>query len=118
MRRLVLLIAAGAVLTLAPMLVFGKNAWPGSLAALCLYSVAAPLVAALGAAWWVETVVTAIAWLALIVALGQLPATSALGEGAMVFALPVMIYPPAVLISAIVRLVRYRRAARPASPSV
>lgn len=109
-------IAIGAIATILPMAVAGESAWPVSLAGLCLFSVASPLAGGLGHQWWRDTVVSLVAWVVIFVIAGQLPAMNALREGAMVFMLPMLIYPVALLVSGVIRLVRWRRASRVGSP--
>jgi len=110
-------IAIGAVVTLAPLV---SSHWPGWLVALgglCLYGVANPLMCALGGHWWRDTFVSAVAWIVIFATAGALPGMTVLREGATVFLLPMMIYPTAVAISGIIRLIRFSaartRAAQP-----
>ena len=101
--------AIGAVGTIAPMILPNGAGWPVSLIALCLFSVAAPLVCALGDDWWLHTFLTGFAWVVTFVAVGATPGVKALREGAMVYLLPMMIYPLAVAISGVIRAVRWRK---------
>src|SRR5262245_5150550 len=111
-------IAIGAVGTLAPMMIPSGAGWPVSLIALCLLSVAAPLACALGANWWLNSFLTAFAWIVTFVAVSEMPGTKTLREGAMVYMLPMMIYPIAGAVSAVIRLVRWRKQRAPTPPPV
>jgi hypothetical protein len=101
--------AIGAVGTIAPMLIPSGVGWPVSLIALCLFSVAGPLVCALGENWWLNTFLTGFVWVATFIAVGETPGLKTLREGAMVYMLPLMIYPVAVLISGPIRAARWRK---------
>ena len=92
--------------------------WPISVAAFSVYSVAAPLACTLGTHWWIKTVLTGVAWVAIFFTLDVLPGIKAIRELAMVYLLPVMIYPLAVGVSGLIRLTRWRDArARARTPS-
>jgi len=112
--------AIGAIVTLVPLVPTHGPGWMVSLIGLCLFSVANPLTCALGDHWWRDTVLSAVAWGAIFAAIGALPGLKTLGEGAMVYLLPVMIYPVAVAISGVIRLIRVSasrtRAAQPGPP--
>lgn len=103
----------GAVITIAPMALIPEIGWLPSFLGLSLYSVAGPLACAFSDRWWLNAVLSSAGWLAIFLVVGALPATTALREGATVFLLPMMIYPCAVLLSGIIRVVRWRAATAP-----
>ena len=102
--------AIGAVGTIAPMAIPSGAGWPLSIAAMTLYSIAAPLACALGTQWWLKTLLTGAAWVAIFFAVGEMPGLKAIKELAMVFLLPMMVYPLAVGVSGLIRLARWREA--------
>ena len=111
-------IAIGAVGTLAPMMIPNGAGWPVSLLALCLFSVAGPLTSALGENWWLHTFLTGLAWVVTFVAVGETPGVKAVRELAMVYLLPMMIYPVAVGVSGIIRMTRWRKRGHVQPPPV
>jgi hypothetical protein len=111
-------IAIGAVGTLAPMMIPSAAGWPVSLLALCAFSVAGPLVCALGENWWLHTFLTGFAWVVIFVAVGETPGLKVLREGAMVYLLPMMIYPVAVGVSGLIRVARWRKRGQVQPPPV
>jgi hypothetical protein len=100
----------GGVGTILPMAAIRNGSgWPLSLAMFCGFCVGAPLASAFRAHWWLETILAACVWVGAFFALGVTPGVVAVRELAMVYLLPMMVYPPAVVVSGLIRSARRRR---------
>jgi hypothetical protein len=100
-RRAVLgvLIAAGAF-AVAPR---GAR-WVGILAAFTIYAFADPVINAFRSRWWLNTAKSLAGFLMLFAVAAIVSELDDLGEAGMVFVLPLMVYPFAVGISGVIRL--------------
>ena len=110
-------VVAGALFTIAPMALIPGVGWIGSFLAFSGYSAGAPIVFGFRDRWWLTMTLMTVGWVLTFFAIGALPATRELREGATVFLLPMMVYPVAVLISAGIRIARWRRARGSAPPA-
>jgi hypothetical protein len=96
------------------MFVFRPAAWLVALVALCVFAVVDPALNALRPSWWVGAVLSIGTWLILLSGLvGLADNLNRLRESTMVYLLPFMIYPAALLVSGLVRLVRWKSALVP-----
>lgn len=98
--------AAVLIAVTLPFMLLGRGvaAWSG-FAAVMLFSITDPFLILRGRSWWAGALVSLPCWIAVFVILGA-AATQAgnLREGAMVFLLPMMIYPIALAVSGVVRI--------------
>jgi hypothetical protein len=102
-----LYLVAAILMVAAPSYMLGP-----AVLAMCVFSVASAWSAALQRRWWVYALLALLGWCVLFLALGataEALAPRGFGEGAMVFLLPVQVFPALLLVSGIVRLVRGRR---------
>jgi hypothetical protein len=65
--------------------------------------IAQPMVSAFWPRWWLHAAVGVLGWAILFVTLGVLPQVTALRESAMIYILPIMVYPAALALSGLVR---------------
>jgi hypothetical protein len=106
--------AVTAAVSLPLMFVFRPAAWLVALVALCVFAVVDPALNALRPSWWVGAVLSIGTWLILLSGLvGLADNLNRLRESTMVYLLPFMIYPAALLVSGLVRLVRWKSALVP-----
>jgi hypothetical protein len=104
------LLALTIVASLSLVLIAGE---PGALASVFImsaYSVLGPLACALGRRWCIDTLVSVYAFGVIYVGILQTKAVADMREGAMIFMMPMLIYPFAVPISGLLRLVLWWRA--------
>jgi hypothetical protein len=103
-------VAAAAVAIAAAMGLAGE-AWPlVAVAVTTTLAVTVPLACVFARSWWLATALSSAALAVALVALGATGPVRDLGEEAMVFLLPVMVYPVAVLLGGLGRLVLWARA--------
>lgn len=99
----------GAMVVVAGAIVLPRGArWAGAFAAITAYSVLDPLVNAFRPRWWVHTVQSLAGWIVLFMFCGGISEADRLGEDAMVFLFPVMLYPGALGLSGVLRLMRWK----------
>lgn len=104
------LLALAWLVGILPVVVGGEAGALISAFGLAAMGVAQPLLAAFGTRWWFHSALGLVGWAALFVTLGSLPQVEALHEGAMVYLLPFMVYPAALGVSGLLRLVLWLRA--------
>jgi hypothetical protein len=99
-RAAVVIAVTLALMLLGP----GVAAW-GGFAAVMIFSITDPFLVLRSRSWWAGALVSVPCWIAVFVILGG-AATQVghLREGAMIFLLPMMIYPIALTVSGVVRL--------------
>lgn len=83
-----------------------------SLLVLSAFALVHPVLCVVRPPWWAHTIVGTVAFGFAFVAIGVSPSVEALREGAMVFLLPVTLYPAAVALSGAVRCVIWLRSRR------
>jgi hypothetical protein len=99
------LAAAVALASLAPMLLLRPAATMIALAATCVFALVDPALNVSRRSWWLGALGSVLVWLVFLAAMAALAdGRNHLGEGAMVFLLPFMLYPVALAISGLVRL--------------
>jgi hypothetical protein len=73
------------------------------------FSVLNPVLCALRPRWWANATSSFVLWFVVFLLMGRTPGVARMRESAMVFMLPVMIFPPALLLSGVVRWFLERR---------
>lgn len=107
--------------SLVAMLVFRSadaSAFVG-LGALLLFSVGAPVLVVLGRWFWLGSLAAVLSWLGLFLGLAaasELAHPGGMGEGGMVLLFPMMVFPPALGLAGLVRLVMWLRARAARAP--
>jgi hypothetical protein len=81
--------------------------WGPIFVALVWYSFVDPLTIAMGTRWWINAGKSFAGWLLLFVMAAAMGEIDKMGEAGMVFVLPMMVYPFALGISGLIRLVRW-----------
>jgi hypothetical protein len=102
---------ATALYVIAAILMFAAPEYQlaPALIAMCVFSVASPWAAALQQRWWIYAGLALLGWCLLFLALfgtSEAIAPRGFGEGAMVFLLPVQLFPILLLVSGLVRWIR------------
>jgi len=99
-----------------PLAFLGREGGPASAVALAVLSVAQPASALFVPRWWLHTVVGVIGWVALATVLGEMPAVTAMREGAMIYMPAFLGYPATLALTCAIRFVTWivgrRRCAR------
>ena len=99
--------AAVLIALTLPLMLPGRDvaAWSG-FAAVMLFSITDPFLILRGRSWWAGALVSIPCWIGVFVVLGYTATrVGQLREGAMIFMLPMMIYPIALTVSGVVRLI-------------
>jgi hypothetical protein len=108
------LLALAWLVGILPVLAGGEAGALVSALGLTAMGVAQPMISAFFDRWWLHSAIGIVGWAALFMTLGGLPQVVALRESAMVYLLPFMVYPAALGVSGLLRLVLWLRACRPA----
>jgi len=99
---------ATAVVAVPLMIVSRAGSGVVGMMAVTMFSVVDPLLNLFRRSWWWGAFVSAGTWFLLFVAFGAVAnAMQPMGEGAMIFLLPMMVYPAALALSGVVRLVKW-----------
>jgi hypothetical protein len=106
---------AFAAAGIGAMLLPARSGWFAVFVVLMIYSVADPAINALRPRWWIATAQSVVGWFVLFMMGGAFSEADRLGESAMVFLAPVMLYPIALGISGLIRLVRWSSGRVPAA---
>lgn len=79
--------------------------WVGVFAAITVYSIADPAINTFRSRWWVNAIKSLTGFIVLFIASGLIADADRIGEGGMIFMLPLMIYPVALGLSGLIRFI-------------
>jgi hypothetical protein len=79
--------------------------WVGVFAAITVYSIADPIINTFRSRWWLNAIKSLVGFVLLFIASGLIGDADRIGEGGMIFILPLMMYPVALALSGLIRFV-------------